>query len=89
MGENLQNNFNDINQTRITRNEGFQNQTEADIYSADSYENPSNYNERQNSNNRLWADIEKKRLVFIDMEEREKGYGFMERIKKKMGQRIS
>ena len=83
MGENLQNNFNDINQTRITRNEGFQNQTEADTYSADSYENPSNYNERQNSNNRLWTDIEKKRLVFIDIEEREKGYGFMERIKKR------
>ena len=73
MGENLQNNFNDINQTRITRNEGFQSQTEADTYSADSYENPSNYNERQNSNNRLWTDFEKKRLVFIDMEEREKG----------------
>ena len=83
MGENLQNNFNDINQTRITRNEGFQNQTEADTYSADSYENPSNYNERQNSNNRLWSDFEKIRLVLIDMEEREKGYRFMERIKKR------
>jgi len=29
------------------------------------------------------TDFEKKRLVFIDMEEREKGYGFMERIKKR------
>ena len=74
MGHYLQNNFNNINQARITIDEGYQNQTDVYFYSADSYENLSNYNERQNSNNILWTDIEKKRLVVIDMEERKKGY---------------
>ena len=47
----------------------------------DSQENTINHN--NNLSKRIWSGREIERLIAIDPEERLKGYGFMERLKKR------
>ena len=69
------------NQLQQNQNQGTLNHNVAGIAPSDSQRAP--LDNRTHNNSVIWTEQEKMRLVEIDTEERAKGYGFMNRVKRR------